>query len=170
MNNWWSNNLMLISNSSLCQKYRSNSFLRSSIPSQKQLAISGMRTCNWSAIVKVYFVRNILYDIFVRYILSGKFCPIHIVRFILSEYILSGIYCQIYFVRVWFVRVRFVRYILSSIFCPAYFVRYILSGKFCPGTFCPVYFVRYVLSGYILSRYLFPRYFLFWYILSGHDL
>ena len=50
-------------------------FLRSSIPSQQQVAISGTRTCNWSAIDKVYFV---------RYILSGIFCPVHFVRYILS--------------------------------------------------------------------------------------
>ena len=114
---------MLISNYSLWQKYRNYSFLRSSIPSQQHVAISGMRTCNWSAIDKVYFVR----------------------------YILSGIYCPVYFVWVFFVRVRFVWYILSGIFCRVYFVRYILSVKFCPGTYCPVYFVRYVLSWYILS-------------------
>ena len=116
---------------------------------------------------------------FVRYILSDKFCPVHIVRFILSGYILSGIYCLVYFVRVCFVlgsfcSVYFVRCILSSIFCPVYIVRYILSryvlsGIFCPVCFVRVYFVRYILFGYILFRYILSGYFLSWYILSDHD-
>ena len=75
--------------------------------------------------------------------MSGIFCPVYFVW-----YILSGIFCPVCIVRIYFVLVYFVRYILSGIFCPIY-----LSG-----IFCLVYFVRYVLSGYILS----------WYILSGH--
>ena len=61
-----------------------------------------------------------------RFILSGAFCPVYIVWYILSGYILSDIFCPVYFVRVCLVR--------------AYFIQYILSG--------------YILSRFILSRYL----------------
>ena len=70
--------------------------------------------------------------------MSGKFCPVHIVRFILFGYILCGIYCPVYFVRV-----RFVRYILSGMFCPVCFVRvYFVRVYFVRVYFVWVYFVR----------------------------
>ena len=64
-----------------------------------------MRTCNWSAIDKVYFV---------RYILS-----------------LSGIFCPVCFVRVYFFRYILSRYILSGYILS----RYILSGHVLKSSF-----------------------------------
>ena len=70
---------------------------------------------------------------FVRYILSSKFCPVHVavcfVRVPFVWYILSGMYCPdifcpVYFVRVYFVQVYFVRiYLVQVYFIQVYFDR-----------------------------------------------
>ena len=99
----------MISNYSLCQKYRNSSFLRSSIQSRQQ--------------IEIYGIIDLQLIYFTCYILSGKFCPVHIARFILYGYIFL---------------VYIVCYILS---------RYVLSGWILSGLFCPIDFIRYILSG-----------------------
>ena len=59
-------------------------------------------------------------DNFVRYILSGLFCPVTFCPVYFVRYVLSG-------------------YILSGIFCPGI---YIYPGVFCLGIFILVYIVR----------------------------
>ena len=71
------------------------------------------------------------------YIFDGIFCPVYIVRYILSRYVLSGILYLVYIVR----------YILSG---------YVMFSIFYPVCFIRIYFVQYILSRYILSRYFFP--------------
>ena len=71
---------------------------------------------------------------------------------------MSGIFCLVYFVR----------YILSGIyiyclicFVPVPFVRYILSGMFCPDMFCLVYFARvYFFQVYFVRVYFVQVYFI----------
>ena len=90
-----------------------------------------------------------------RFCCCSIFCPVHIVR-----HILSGTFCPVYFVQV-----PFVRYILSGTYCPVYFVwepfvRYILSGMYCPDIFCPIYLVWvYFVQDYVVRVYLVLVYF-----------
>ena len=120
-----------------CRNYSSPS---SSIPSHKQIAISGIKTgncmvCSWWGLFCLAFSGIFCSVYYQQFFLSRIYCPVRFVQVYFDWYILSGILCMDIFVQVmWYTLVISIQYIHFGYINPLYV--YFLPNKLIENSQC----------------------------------